>query len=144
MSGSSRKRERAANAAKGKTATAVKEKAATAVKEKAPEKTAVAVKEKAASAPPANPVILSPANEQKKKQVIQILTSISEDTSVPRNIRRAANEAITSMEDEKIEIVERASNGISVLDEISQDPNCPLYARTRIWNAVSVLETIRD
>jgi hypothetical protein len=84
-------------------------------------------------------------NDSKKRQVIQILTSISEDTSVPRNIRRAANEAITSMEDENEEsLAIRASNGISVLDEISQDPNCPLYARTRIWNAVSVLETIRD
>jgi len=84
-------------------------------------------------------------NDSKKRQVIQILTSISEDTSVPRNIRRAANEAITSMEDENEEsLAIRASNGISILDEISQDPNCPLYARTRIWNAVSVLETIRD
>ena len=120
-----------------------KEKPATAAKEKIPAKTAAAVKEKEAITPPAKPVVISPEDEQKKKQVIQILTSISEDTSVPRNIRRAANEAITSMEDDKSEMVVRASNGISVLDEISQDPNCPLYARTKIWNAVSVLETIR-
>ena len=86
-----------------------------------------------------------PTNEDKTKQVIHILTSISEDTSVPRNIRRAANEGITSMEDEAIEsLAIRASNAISILDEISQDPNCPLYARTKIWNAVSVLETIKD
>ncbi|MHA1264554.1 MAG: UPF0147 family protein [Candidatus Helarchaeota archaeon] len=85
------------------------------------------------------------SNEDKKKQVIFILTSISEDTSVPRNIRRAANESIAAMEDESIEsLAIRASNAISILDEISQDPNCPLYARTKIWNAVSVLETIKD
>ncbi|NVM29426.1 MAG: UPF0147 family protein [Candidatus Helarchaeota archaeon] len=85
------------------------------------------------------------SNEEKKKQVIYILSSIAEDTSVPRNIRRAANEGITSMEDESIEsLAIRASNAISKLDEISQDPNCPLYARTKIWNAVSVLETIKD
>jgi uncharacterized protein (UPF0147 family) len=143
MSGSARKKEKPATAVKGKAATAGKEKAATAVKEKAAEKVAVAPKEKAPIAPPAAPIVISPEDEQKKKQVIQILTSISEDTSVPRNIRRAANEAITSMEDDKSEMVVRASNGISVLDEISQDPNCPLYARTKIWNAVSVLETIR-
>ncbi len=84
-------------------------------------------------------------NEDKKKQVIFILTQISEDTSVPRNIRRAANESISAMENEDIEsLAIRASNAISVLDEISQDPNCPLYARTKIWNAVSVLETIKD
>jgi len=28
------------------------------------------------------------------------------------------------------------------LDEISQDPNCPLFARTKIWNILSQLETI--
>ena len=84
-------------------------------------------------------------NEDKKKQVIFILTSISEDTSVPRNIRRAANEGIAAMEDEtKESLTICASNAISILDEISQDPNCPLYARTKIWNAVSVLETIKD
>lgn len=88
---------------------------------------------------------MSSDNEEKKKQVILILSSIVEDTSVPRNIRRAANDAITSMEDETIEFLAiRASNAISTLDEISQDPNCPLYARTKIWNAVSVLETIKD
>lgn len=143
MSGSARKKEKPATAAKGKAATAVKEKASTAAKEKIPAKTAAAVKEKETIAPPAKPIVISPEDEQKKKQVIQILTSISEDTSVPRNIRRAANEAITSMEDDKNEMVVRASNGISILDEISQDPNCPLYARTKIWNAVSVLETIK-
>ena len=84
-------------------------------------------------------------NENKKKQILYILNSISEDTSVPRNIRRAANEVITAMEDESVEsLAIRASNGISKLDEISQDPNCPLYARTKIWNAVSILETIKD
>ncbi|MHA1132178.1 MAG: UPF0147 family protein [Candidatus Helarchaeota archaeon] len=89
--------------------------------------------------------MISPDNENKKKQVIYILNTISEDTSVPRNIRRAANDAIASMEDDSIEsLAIRASNAISILDEISQDPNCPLYARTKIWNAVSVLETIRD
>jgi len=147
MSGSLRKKEKPANAPKGKAASAAKKKPASAAKESAPEKAPVAAKEKPAVTAPAvvvkEKIVISPEDEQKKKQVIQILTSISEDTSVPRNIRRAANEAITSMEDDTSEMVVRASNGISILDEISQDPNCPLYARTKIWNAVSVLETVR-
>jgi uncharacterized protein (UPF0147 family) len=70
---------------------------------------------------------------------------ISEDTSVPRNIRRAANESIDAIETDKVDSAAvKASNAISILDEISQDPNCPLHARTRIWNAVSILETISD
>ncbi|MFX1466199.1 MAG: UPF0147 family protein [Promethearchaeota archaeon] len=83
--------------------------------------------------------------QEKLKQVLQVLKMISEDTSVPRNIRRAANESIDAIETDKVDSAAvKASNAISILDEISQDPNCPLHARTRIWNAVSILETISD
>ncbi len=70
--------------------------------------------------------------EEKAKQAIQVLTMISEDTSVPRNIRRAASESIAALTDSRVEgMAVRASNAISILDEISQDPNCPLHARTK-------------
>jgi len=38
----------------------------------------------------------------------------------------------------------RASNAISILDEISQDPNMPPYTRVKLWNVVSVIEAIKD
>jgi uncharacterized protein (UPF0147 family) len=38
----------------------------------------------------------------------------------------------------------RAANSISILDDISQDPNMPQYTRVKIWNAVSLLEAIKD
>jgi len=38
----------------------------------------------------------------------------------------------------------KASNAISILEECSQDPNMPLFARTAIWQAISVLEQIKD
>ncbi|MHA2060823.1 MAG: UPF0147 family protein [Candidatus Sifarchaeia archaeon] len=88
---------------------------------------------------------MSEETQDKLKQVLQVLKMISEDTSVPRNIRRAANESIDAIETDKVDSAAvKASNAISILDEISQDPNCPLHARTRIWNAVSILETISD
>ena len=85
------------------------------------------------------------AGTEKMNQVTQILSTIVEDTSVPRNIRRAADEAIATIAEEKIgSPAVRASNAISILDEASQDPNCPLHARTKIWNALSILETVTD
>ncbi|HQA80853.1 MAG TPA: UPF0147 family protein, partial [Methanoregulaceae archaeon] len=36
----------------------------------------------------------------------------------------------------------RAAEAISKIDEISNDPNMPVHARTRIWELVSQLETI--
>lgn len=83
-------------------------------------------------------------NEEAFDRVNQILQHIMEDTSVPRNIRRAAEESkdILSKEDEEPTI--RASTVISILDEISNDPNIPIHARTLIWNVLSELESVRD
>jgi uncharacterized protein (UPF0147 family) len=74
----------------------------------------------------------------------QLLKQISENNSVPRNIRRAANEAIAALENEDDSPAARAQNAIAILDEPNQDPNCPNYARTRIWRVLSYLEPIRD
>ncbi|MHA2600641.1 MAG: UPF0147 family protein [Candidatus Thorarchaeota archaeon SMTZ1-83] len=74
----------------------------------------------------------------------QLLKQISENNSVPRNIRRAANEAIAALESEDDSPAARAQNAIAILDEPNQDPNCPNYARTRIWRVLSYLEPIRD
>ncbi|MDD1763206.1 MAG: UPF0147 family protein [Methanobacteriaceae archaeon] len=73
----------------------------------------------------------------------QILQHIMEDTSVPRNIRRAAEESrdLLAANDDEPSI--RASTVISILDEISNDPNIPIHARTLIWEVLSELESIR-
>ncbi|MGZ4903064.1 MAG: UPF0147 family protein, partial [Halobacteriota archaeon] len=36
----------------------------------------------------------------------------------------------------------RASYVISILDDISNDPNMPLHTRTLIWNVASQLEKV--
>jgi uncharacterized protein len=74
----------------------------------------------------------------------QILQHITEDTSVPRNIRRAAEESKNILLKEDEEATIRASNVISILDEISNDPNIPIHARTLIWNVLSELESVHD
>lgn len=76
--------------------------------------------------------------------IVKLLTQIVEDRTVPRNIRAAAEEA-------KKDLTERTENGwdirlssaISVLDEIINDPNMPMYTRTQIWNIVSMLEAVK-
>jgi len=83
-------------------------------------------------------------NEAKIRQAIVMLMRIVNDTAVPRNIRRAATEAIKQLRDTSLSPGVRAANAVSILDEISQDPNMPVYARTLIWNVISLLETVRD
>ncbi|MEM1569514.1 MAG: UPF0147 family protein [Candidatus Bathyarchaeia archaeon] len=77
-------------------------------------------------------------------KAIQILQLIASDPTTPRNIRKAAKESIDQLQSEKLSLAARASNVIDILDEISQDPNIPVYTRTKIWQAISFLEGIRD
>jgi len=81
--------------------------------------------------------------EEQLKQVADIVARLSEDTSVPRNIRRAASEAKVSILKKGDEPAVRAASARITLEEISNDPNMPIHARTQIWNALSVLETIK-
>jgi hypothetical protein len=81
---------------------------------------------------------------QRIEKATMILSQIGEDSTVPRNIRRAANEAIELLHSELGSAAVRASNAISRLGDATLDPNCPSHARTGIWNAVSILETIND
>ncbi|MBP2145831.1 uncharacterized protein (UPF0147 family) [Methanofollis sp. W23] len=73
---------------------------------------------------------------------IQMLQHISEDNTIPRNIRRVADETKTLLMNEEKSIGLRAAEAISTIDEVSNDPNMPVHARTRIWELVSQLETI--
>ncbi|MCK5593401.1 UPF0147 family protein, partial [Candidatus Bathyarchaeota archaeon] len=67
-----------------------------------------------------------------------------EDTTTPRNIRRAARQSISALDLTEYTPAVRASNAISILDDILQDPNMPPYTRVKLWNVMSILEAIKD
>jgi uncharacterized protein (UPF0147 family) len=71
-----------------------------------------------------------------------MLQHIQDDSTIPRNIRRVADETRTLLSNSHKPLGLRAAEAISKIDEISNDPNMPVHARTRIWELVSQLETI--
>jgi uncharacterized protein (UPF0147 family) len=71
-----------------------------------------------------------------------MLQQIMEDPSIPRNIRRVADETRTVLMNNSKSIGFRAATAISLIDEVSNDPNMPVHARTKIWELVSQLETV--
>ncbi len=81
---------------------------------------------------------------KKMKQAMSIMNMVADDNTTPRNIRRTAKQGSDILLDESLSMAARAANAIDILDQISQDPNMPMYTRTRIWNVISVLEGIRD
>lgn len=82
--------------------------------------------------------------EGRIKEAMNVLGMVSEDTTTPRNIRRAAKQSITALQLEDNTPAVRAANAISILDEILQDPNMPPYSRVKLWNVMSLLEAIKD
>ncbi len=82
--------------------------------------------------------------EERIKQALSVLGAVSEDNTTPRNIRRAAKDAMDAMQTSEYTPAVRASNAISLMDEILQDPNMPPYTRVKLWNVMSLLEAIKD
>ncbi|MDH5482535.1 MAG: UPF0147 family protein [Candidatus Bathyarchaeota archaeon] len=82
--------------------------------------------------------------EERIGQAVSVLGVVSEDNTTPRNIRRAAKDSIGVLQTNEYTPAVRASNAISILDEILQDPNMPPYTRVKLWNVMSLLEAIKD
>jgi len=81
-------------------------------------------------------------NERKISQVIEFMDMLMGDNTIPKNIKKAISDA-----KEKLSVpgdpVFRASSAIYMLENVSEDINLPMHARTQIWNIVSSLETIK-
>ncbi|AIF69569.1 hypothetical protein PAP_05845 [Palaeococcus pacificus DY20341] len=83
-------------------------------------------------------------SEERIQQIIQVLKEqVVQDTVVPRNIRRAAEQAIERLMDTNVEPAVRAADAIAILEEISEDPNMPLHTRTIIWEVLGALEQVQ-
>jgi uncharacterized protein (UPF0147 family) len=82
--------------------------------------------------------------EERIKQALFVLGEVSEDSTTPRNIRRAAKDSMSALQSGEFTPAVRASNVISILDEILQDPNMPAYTRVKLWNVMSLIEAIKD
>lgn len=82
--------------------------------------------------------------EERINEAMNVLGLVSEDTTTPRNIRRAAKQSIEVLQLTENTPAVRASSAISTLDDILQDPNMPPYTRVKLWNVMSLLEAIKD
>ncbi|MEM0215330.1 MAG: UPF0147 family protein [Archaeoglobaceae archaeon] len=75
------------------------------------------------------------------ESVLDTLDRLIQDDTVPRSVRRVASEIKEKLLSSKKVSVEAAS-AITVLEDISSDPNIPMHVRTMIWNLASQLERI--
>jgi uncharacterized protein (UPF0147 family) len=87
-------------------------------------------------------MVITMITDEKIAQVCDGLNMLHEDNSIPRNIRRDAEEVKETLLNEKNPLDVRVATASSRLDEMANDPNIPLHGRTLIWNIMSRLEEI--
>ncbi len=78
--------------------------------------------------------------EKRIDDLVEMMQSIIDDRTVPKNIRKAVEEAIRELKNTDNELSVRINGCVSILDEVTTDPNIPLYTRTELWNIVSLVE----
>ncbi|MEM0381882.1 MAG: UPF0147 family protein [Nitrososphaerota archaeon] len=82
--------------------------------------------------------------EEKRQRIVQILEAVANDMTMPRNVRRTVKEVSQELFNEKYSPAVRAANAIEKIEEIISDSNIPSFARTQLWLAISLLETIKS
>ncbi len=83
-------------------------------------------------------------NTETLNQAIVTLEEIASNPSTPKNIKKSITDLAIELKKEEYSVSMRAANAISLLDDITQDPNMPSYVRVTLWQAVSTLERIRE
>ena len=82
-----------------------------------------------------------PKDGEKVKEIIEILTELEDDMTVPRNVKdkiKTVGNMLKGDGDLKIKV----NKVLHELDDIADDPNLQPYTRTQIWNVVSMLEKV--
>ncbi len=75
-------------------------------------------------------------------ELIEIINELSEDSSVPRNVKdklKSINIILTDESREKNISINKAKD---ILADLSEDQNLQTFSRTQLWNISSMLEEI--
>ena len=83
-------------------------------------------------------------NKESMKGAIETLDQITSSNSTPKTIKKSITDLVADLNNPEYSLSVRAANTISLLDDVTQDPNMPSYVRTQLWQAVSKLESIRE
>ena len=66
-------------------------------------------------------------NKESLKEALDTLNQIVSSNSTPKTIKKSISDLINDLNDEEYSLSVRAANTISLLDDVTQDPNLPSY-----------------
>ena len=76
-------------------------------------------------------------------ELIEMIIELTEDSSVPRNVKSKLKSINSILTDESREKNISINEAKDILAEISEDQNLQTFSRTQLWNISSMLEEIR-
>lgn len=99
------------------------------------------------SSPATPPPVLAGVSDEPTSpelaRIVDALTQLADDSSVPRNVRRGAQAAKEELRKVGRAMDVRRASAVYVLDDLANDPNLPTHGRTAIWSIMSNLESLK-
>ena len=83
-------------------------------------------------------------NTATMQEALRSLNEVSSNVATPKTIKKNITDMVADLTNGQYSISVRAANAISMLDDVTQDPNMPSHVRVTLWQAVSKLESIRE
>ncbi len=80
--------------------------------------------------------------EEKLKGILEMMDAVLEDTTVPRNIKRAVSEAKEKLMGDD-ELTVKVSAALYLIEPVTVDVNIPPHTRTQVWAIMSALESVK-
>jgi len=72
-------------------------------------------------------------------EVLSAIDEIIDDSTLPRTVRECLDRVRTVLNQEEDWEVTKDSV-IQLLEQVTRDPNMPMFTRTQIWSVVTMLE----
>ena len=81
--------------------------------------------------------------EEKVKidEIVKVLEEIKNDVSIPKNVKEKVNTVMNLLKGD-CDVKICVNKALHELDDVTDDPNMDGYARSLIWNVVSLLENV--
>ena len=75
-------------------------------------------------------------------EIIEMIDAVLEDTSVPKNVRKALEEAKNVIKgDQPLDV--KISSAVYSIQTVTDDPNLLMHSRMQLWNILSALEAVK-
>ena len=81
---------------------------------------------------------------ERVEDISTLMENVMFDRTVPKNVRRAIENGKNRIADQTEDLSVSLATTIYELDEIANDINIPMHARTELWNIISELERLKE